>query len=309
MDEIKKLVIPDTSTTLAALRTGKIDIYETMNQATWQDAQSLAKSKPEIVQGWWPSPGQTIEMRVDKSPFTDINVRTALQMSLDLKTIAKSYYGGIVTGVPEGLINSKFTGWTLPYDQWSADLQAEYAFNPTKAKELLAKAGYPDGFKTDVIAQPGGEDIQLLQLIKSQFMDIGVDMEINMFSDMASKQNYAQAGKMDQMTYTNTAGHTRNPLSSIKFRTSLVKENYTFNSDSQYDALVEKAEVAASIADAKQYCSDAEMYSLSKHWAITTFSTRSLIFWQAWVKGNSGENSTICSNFYYARWWIDETLK
>ena len=48
------------------------------------------------------------------------------------------------------------TGWGFPYDQWPQDLKDEYAYNPTAAKQLLAAAGYPNGFKTDIVADNAG---------------------------------------------------------------------------------------------------------------------------------------------------------
>ena len=43
-------------------------------------------------------------------------------------------------------------GWGFPYEEWPQDLKDEYAYNPTAAKKLLADAGYPNGFKTNVVA-------------------------------------------------------------------------------------------------------------------------------------------------------------
>lgn len=118
---------------------------------------------------------------------------------------------GVYRGVPEGLISEKLTGWVLPYDDWSAALQAEYSYNPGKARELLAEAGYPDGFKTKITAANSQEDIELLESIKSQFMEIGVDMEIEMM-DFVTKKSISDAGSYDQMLYSNHSGLTRIPI-------------------------------------------------------------------------------------------------
>ena len=70
------------------------------------------------------------------------------------------------------------TGWGFPYTQWPQDLKDEYAYNPTKAKQLLSDAGYPNGFKTDVVADTAA-DLDLLQIVKSYFSAIGIDMSIS----------------------------------------------------------------------------------------------------------------------------------
>ena len=59
-------------------------------------------------------------------------------------------------------------GWGFPYEEWPQELKDEYAYNPTAAKQLLADAGYPNGFKTNIVVDIGG-DMELFQIIKSYF--------------------------------------------------------------------------------------------------------------------------------------------
>ena len=115
------------------------------------------------------------DMAFDKAPFTDIRVRQALQMAIDRKAIAASYFDGIIDGVPAGIISPLQIGWCTPYEKWSEDLKQLYSYNPEKAKKLLAEAGYPKGFDTNIIASQTG-DLELLQIIKSMFQDIAVPL-------------------------------------------------------------------------------------------------------------------------------------
>jgi ABC-type transport system substrate-binding protein len=57
-------------------------------------------------------------------------------------------------------------------------LKDEYIYNPTLAKKLLAEAGCPNGFKTNVVASITG-DTELLQIIKSYFAQVGINMDTN----------------------------------------------------------------------------------------------------------------------------------
>jgi len=68
-------------------------------------------------------------------------------------------------------------GWGFPYEIWPQALKDEYAYNPALAKKLLAEAGYPRGFKTNIVADIEW-DMQLLPIIKAYFADVGIDMEI-----------------------------------------------------------------------------------------------------------------------------------
>jgi len=56
-------------------------------------------------------------------------------------------------------------------------LKDEYAYNPSLARKLLAEAGYPNGFKTNVVADMEW-DMKLLPVIQAYFKDIGIEMEI-----------------------------------------------------------------------------------------------------------------------------------
>jgi len=68
------------------------------------------------------------------------------------------------------------TGWGYPSSQWPARFERPVSYNPVPAKSLLAAAGYPNGFKTDVVTDAA--DPSLLEIVKSYFAAVGVDMEI-----------------------------------------------------------------------------------------------------------------------------------
>jgi peptide/nickel transport system substrate-binding protein len=303
-DECKTVVIPDMATALAALRTGRIDI---INDVNWQQANSLSRTNPELLQAKLPNMGACVEFRCDRAPFTDINVRKALQMALDRQTIAKTHYGGNVDGKPAGLVNPEYTGWCTPYDEWPQELKDEYSYNPTKAKQLLAEAGYPDGFKTDCIAGTDG-DLDLLQIIKAQFLDIGVDMEIKTMDPMAFMP-FAMAGKQDQMTYSTWQAVIFHPWVALDGR-SRFPINYTYNKDPVYNAMIVKLETTIDLAELKQQVIDADMYAIGKHWALQVCPTATYTIYQPYLKGYSGESIGMwLTNEYFARLWLDQDQK
>jgi len=118
-----------------------------------------------------------VDPRNDVVPFSDIRVREAMQMAIDLPTIANTYYSGTAQPYPCSITSNYMVGWGFPYDQWPQDLKDQYAYNPTAAKKLLADAGYPNGFKTDIVAN-SQSDMDLLQVVKSYFSQVGIDMDI-----------------------------------------------------------------------------------------------------------------------------------
>jgi len=77
VDKVVGLIVPDISTQIAALRTGKLDQILTVN---WEQAQQLKKTNPQLISRPYRAVCLTLQMRNDKAPFTDIRVRKAMQM-------------------------------------------------------------------------------------------------------------------------------------------------------------------------------------------------------------------------------------
>ena len=192
-DKVSVLIIPDDATALAAMRSGKIDIMYGMS---YTQAQDMRNSNPKISQISIPGlTADSIDMRNDKAPFSDIKVREALQMSINLQDISQNYYNGTTPPDPSTLSNNGLTGWGFPYSEWPQDLKDQYAFNVAGAKALLTAAGYSNGFNTDIVA-PDNYDMTLLQIVKSDFAAINVNMTIRTM-DTTAWTNYVRVTASD----------------------------------------------------------------------------------------------------------------
>jgi len=64
----------------------------------------------------------------------------------------------------------------------AARFKDEYAYNPTTARAMLAEAGYPNGFKTNIVVDPSA-DIELLQIVKSYLVKVNIDLEIRIIKN------------------------------------------------------------------------------------------------------------------------------
>ncbi len=307
VDDMKLLIIPNLATAVAGLRTGKIDLVDNVD---WVTAKSLAETNPTLMQTALPYHGMGICMRVDKAPYTDIRVRKAMQMAIDLPRIAKAYYGGLVEGVPCGPIGPAIKGYYTPFDQWPADIKAEYSYNPEGAKKLLAEAGYPNGFKTDIAAADNW-DLDLLQIAKSYFAQIGVNAQIQV-KDFTSHRAFVRAFKYDAMCYDDrSSAQLYDPLTGISKFLSTGVSNYSCNKDPVYDAMVDKAYASLDQADQQRLIIEANDYAITQHWVVSLPPTLTVTVYQPWLKGYSGEQlgvftvrGPLCAGF-----WIDQGLK
>jgi len=93
-------------------------------------------------------------------------------------------------------------GWGFPYEEWPQDLKDEYAYNPAAARQLLADAGFPKGFKTNIIVDTAS-DLKLFEIIKTSFADIGIEMEVRLMESNACTA-FVDARKHDQLCSGNT---------------------------------------------------------------------------------------------------------
>ena len=316
IDTIKYLIIPDAATALAALRTHKIDL---MDGISLQNSQIIQKTNPEILQLGIPKTAATdIDPRNDVKPFNDVRVRQAMQMAIDLPTIASTFYGGSADPYPATLTSINMTGWGFPYTQWPQDLKDQYAYNPTAAKALLAQAGFPSGFNTDIVADASG-DMDLLQIVKSYFAAVGINMDIRVM-DSASWSAFVQIGrKHDQLAQkqNGTLGLSFEPLYQFKRFTTNYPVNYMMVSDPAIDGFYAKALAATSLDDMKKLLRDANEYVARQHFVISLLTPKLFALYQPWLNGYKGQASSFSGvgggplflGFYAARVWINQDMK
>ena len=306
MDKVRILIIPDDQTALSGLRTAKIDLTGTYgDELDWVQVKGLKASNPEIMQVARPATGVGLDFRVDKTPFTDIRVRKAMQMAVNLDEIAASYYGGTIDGTPYGQLGPAHKGYFTPFAQWPAEIKAGYAYNPEGAKKLLAEAGYPSGFKTNIVLSTNAE-MDLFEIAKDMLLKIGIDMEIRTM-DPTALTAFTRAGKHDQLV-AGVPGGVDPPRICLNRRYTGHATNLSYNNDKAYDAIVDQYYVATDAATAKKVITQADDYAIAKQWRVVLAGTqvRYSIF-QPWVKGYSGEyyNTAV----HWARIWINSDLK
>lgn len=123
-------------------------------------------------------------------PFTDVKVRQALCYALDAQEVMDFVSDGKGTAIG----SSMFPAFGKYFD---ASLNDVYTKNIEKAKELLAEAGYPNGFSFDItVASNYTQHVDTAQVLVEQFKAIGVTANIQLvewdtwLSDVYSGRNF-----------------------------------------------------------------------------------------------------------------------
>jgi len=101
-------------------------------------------------------------------------VRQAMNYAIDREAIIDAVYGSAGQAAKN----------PIPPTMWSYNDEIDpYPYDPAKAKELLAEAGYADGFTTDLWAMPVARPYnpnarRIAEIVQADFADIGVEAEI-----------------------------------------------------------------------------------------------------------------------------------
>jgi peptide/nickel transport system substrate-binding protein len=316
ISKIVFLIIPNNVTAEVALRTGKIDDM----QVSAADASNIAKTNPEIVQRTIPSNTElTVDPRNDVAPFNNLNVRIAMQHAINIPLIASSYYGGTSTPWPSSLTQNQMGpgGWGDAYLNWPADVQAQYTYDPTLAKQMLATAGFPNGFNTDLILE-NDADQGLYQIVQSMFASVGINMSIQLM-DVATWQSYVLNGrKYDALAARSQGliGINSSPFSELSRFTTGYQLNYILFSDPKVDAWYAQAQSTTDVATVQQIMHDENLYLAQQHIVISISQPSTYNLIQPWDEGCVAGNYPLGQgpiSGFWGSWgagnWIDESIK
>ncbi len=161
-------VIPTATAMLQALRTGEIDVSD----GDFSTAAPAAAAGLNVLSSPLLSAGFVFADRngLVSKPLADVRVRQALNYAVDRKTIVK------------GLWNDTTKPSSQFYASDSFDAKAEnfYPYNPTKAKSLLAAAGYSRGFSFEALTCScfGVWGTPLFQTIAKYLDAVGVEVKV-----------------------------------------------------------------------------------------------------------------------------------
>ena len=115
--------------------------------------------------------GETIlAMNNQQAPFDDIRVRKAVSHAIDRQAIIDGAMFGY--GTP---IGTHFA----PHNRDYVDLTAIAAFDPALARDLLAQAGYAEGFSTTLKLPPPSYARRGGEIIAAQLREVGIEAEIS----------------------------------------------------------------------------------------------------------------------------------
>lgn len=175
--------IPEPAGRLAALLAGETDISTNIALDRFDDVQRDANSQLILREGFLLYLG----LQQLKPPFNDKRVRQAVNYAVDVDSIINSLMRKQVTRVP-----GTFYPSTPGFDPG----MKPYSYDPERARRLLAEAGFPNGFETDLYVAPnltGTSKLkELAEATAEQLSKVGIKVNINVLEIAAFNQRLSQ---------------------------------------------------------------------------------------------------------------------
>jgi dipeptide transport system substrate-binding protein len=256
IDDLVFAITPDASVRWAKLQKGECHVMPYPNPADLdairKDPNVQVLEQPGLNVGY-------LSYNTTKKPFDDVRVRKAINMAINKKAIIDGVY--LSTGVAAKN--------PIPPTMWSYnDAVKDDPYDPEAAKKLLAQAGFPDGFSTDLWAMPVQRPYnpnakRIAELMQADLAKINVKAEIKSF-EWGEYRKRLQAGEhqMGMLGWTGDNGDPDNFLYTLlgcasaksvsgsnisKFcyqpYEDLVVKAKTVTKQSERDALYKKAQV------------------------------------------------------------------
>ncbi|GAB4526095.1 MAG: ABC transporter substrate-binding protein [Anaerolineae bacterium] len=201
-------IIPDSTTRLAAIQTGEVDI---VNRLSIEDVSVLeGSSDVEIINYANDRVYYVAFKNIGNgvgTPLEDVRVRQALNYAVNREGIINGLFGGEAALV---------TGFVLPSNLGYDDSLEPYPYDPDRARELLAEAGYAEGFEISM-GCPTDAYLNINEVclaIQRDLGQVGIDLSVEFKTSNSfwSQAGYGAVGPMYVDSWSTDLGEAINRL-------------------------------------------------------------------------------------------------
>ena len=247
LDEVTFKIVTDTNTAIMELNAGTLDIYQYL---TADQASTVDKDMFDIYEGNV-NYVQALFLNNDVEPFDNVLVRQALWYAIDKDLINNMLFDGKSHPISTHMIPA-FTSL------YNTDTDSVYTHDVEKAKELLAEAGYPDGFEfTITVPNNYAPHEGTAQVIVECLAEAGIKANINLvefttwYSEAYVDRNYEATITAVDGTLAPSSWFLRNVTDGAK--------NFTNYSNEEFDATYALALAETDLEKKVEYYKECQM--------------------------------------------------
>ena len=168
IDVLKFEVGVDPTVALARLKNGEVDIIGDGIPSANYVAESQDPANKDLIVETKQLQTSYVTLNVTIKPFDDLRVRTAVNHAINKERIAQIVNGRAVPANQP--LPPSMPGYDTAYEGFGYDIE--------KAKQLLADAGFPEGFSTELWTNNTDPNPRIAQAIQQDLAAIGVEVTI-----------------------------------------------------------------------------------------------------------------------------------
>ncbi|MCZ7568379.1 MAG: ABC transporter substrate-binding protein [Ardenticatenaceae bacterium] len=242
IERLEYIFTPDLQARILAMRAGELDIIQAPRDI--EGIMELEKAGFLVLEGVPYSLPLAFNLTV--KPFDDIRVRQAVLYAIDRTAFADYYGAEFVHTDPVA-----YSIWPYNLREYKAakDVVKKYDYAPEKAKQLLAEAGYPDGFTVDLTWTSQERFRVPMEIVQAYLQEVGIKINLNIVEHAAYREVIDGPGQA--MAMISVRRETPAPIALEWFQTDAIpghsraKYNYAHYGEAipGVDDLIEKAVV------------------------------------------------------------------
>lgn len=172
LDRIEFVGYRDNALRIAAIKSGAVDCDAYMPWENIDEVKAISSLTVELT----PEAFMSVTFNVARPPFDNKLVRQAFAYAIQREKVVDLAFYGYSSPIYGGILGNPKWGWA--YNPASAN---RFEYNPAKAKELLAQAGYPNGFTAAIVTSADDQmHIDTSQIVIEDMRAIGVDITMRL---------------------------------------------------------------------------------------------------------------------------------
>ncbi len=265
LDRVEYYVIPDDVTLANAMEAGEIDTYDVNNLEKVEEY--MADPDTYVLLNARDSAQSYIGINANFEPLNDPKVREAIALSIDRDMVCDEYFKGT---------EEKSKGFLPTFCRYALEDYWNPEYNPEKAKQLLAEAGYPDGFAIDMYAPNDTLSAGPATLVQQFLTQIGLKVDLQTV-DFGVWLDKAKAGEIPIYLFWDSCPVI--PDNVLKQFTSESTINYIAYNDPEYDRIVAAAVEENDLAKKAELYNEAQKNIMDSGclYTMTTYSIHQVV--------------------------------
>ncbi|MCR5289665.1 MAG: ABC transporter substrate-binding protein [Treponema sp.] len=285
LDELDIIFFSSDQTKLIAYENGDIDLCD-LSAALLSQYQA---TYPDQITAYHPLGTAFISLNLKSEYIKDAKIRQAISLAINRKELVDAVLNG--AGIPA----SSYLNNNIPGHDASLSV---YEYNPEKAKQLLAEAGYPNGIT--VTSQVRQSSAAVYEALQGYLQDAGIHLDLTSV-DNATWNSNRTAGKIPATDMIWNALYPDGDFQMYNyFYSSNSNARGVFYKNAEFDSLLDKARASTNEDErAELYKKADSLLSLEDYACIPLYYPQNQFIAKPWVKNYK------VGNLIYHFWNVD----